>query len=92
MKQKLSGLLLLLLLATANLQAQEIDSTFVPDYGIELEGYSETKRFAADTWDLETEIKFMYPKFTEKKVYFFYNIKTYNDSLLVRSKNNYVIT
>ena len=76
-------MLTIVVLATTNLQAQ-IDSTFVPDYGIELEGYSETKRFATDTFYLTTEIKFMSPLFQENRVIFFYDVKTYNDTLLVK--------
>ena len=78
-------------LAIVSLQAQEIDSTFVPDYGIELEGYSETKRFADDTLNLTTEIKFMSPLFQENRVIFFYDVKTYNDTLLVKRNKQYRI-
>ena len=80
----------IMVLAAINLQAQ-IDSTFVPDYGIELEGYSETKRFATDTLNLTTEIKFMSPLFQENRVIFFYDVKTYNDTLLVKRNKQYRI-
>ena len=81
MKRLILATIILTALATVT-QAQ-IDSTFVPDYGIELEGYSETKRFANDTFDLTTDIKFMSPFFEEKRVIFFYDVKTFNDTLLV---------
>jgi len=84
-------LALIIIAASATASFAQDTTLFVPNYGIELETYSEIKMFNSDTLNLDYHIKFMYPKFTEKEVYFFYNIKTYNDSLLVRSKNNYVI-
>ena len=83
-------LALIATLAIVSLQAQ--DSTqFIPDYGIELEGYSETKRFATDNLNLTTEIKFMSPLFQENRVIFFYDVKTYNDTLLVKRNKQYRI-
>ena len=89
MKKLILAIIIFTALATVT-QAQ-IDSTFVPDYGIELEGYSETKRFATDTLNLTTEIKFMSPLFQENRVIFFYDVKTYNDTLLVKRNKQYRI-
>ena len=77
--------------ALATVSQAQIDSTFVPNYGIELEGYSETKRFADDTLNLTTEIKFMSPLFQENRVIFFYDVKTYNDTLLVKRNKQHRI-
>jgi hypothetical protein len=87
--KKLVVLLFIVALATTG-QAQ--DSTqFIPDYGIELEGYSDVKTFVNDTIDLRVEIKFMSPIFQSNEVLFLYDVKTYNDTLLVEHKQNYTI-
>ena len=81
---------LIIIAASATVKAQ--DSTqFVPDYGIELEGFTETKRFANDTIDLTTEIKFMSPLFQQNRVIFFYDVKTYNDTVLVKHNKRHTI-
>ncbi len=85
-------LFLTLTIAILAIASYSQDTTlFVPNYGIKLERYSEVKMFSSDTLNLSYHIKFMYPKFTEKQVYFFYNVEIYNDSLLVKSKDNYII-
>ena len=82
-------LALIIIAASATVKAQ--DTTFVPDYGIELDGFSETKRFAEDTIELTTEIKFMSPLFQKSRVIFFYDVKTYNDTVLVKHNKRHTI-
>ena len=87
--KKLIFAFILVALATT-IFAQETEQ-FIPDYGIELEGYSETKRFASDTIDIDTKLKFMSPYFQENRVIFVYKVSEYNDTILVKEKKDYKI-
>jgi hypothetical protein len=79
MKKILFTLTIAILAIASFAQEQE----FVPNYGIELSGYSNTQRFATDTINLNVELKLMSITFRERDVHFIYDVKKYNDSTLV---------
>lgn len=57
-------------------------TVFIPNYGIEIDGYEETQKFKTDTFNLRYDIKFMSPIFEEKKVIFVYDVKSYSDMIM----------